>query len=1284
MTKIEIADKRASSLLMCIFAGMHHCKKLFTVIISLLGFLSAEAQFSGLAFDHYGINAGLSQSTVNVLVQDTTGFIWAGTQDGLNRFDGKRFKVYKEGSGLPESSSNFINCLSISGGEIWAGTEDGLLKYDAALDCFRQISLNSSQREGILSISAAEEGVLVSTSEGTLYLIKTGSKEPQKLPSISPNPLQLGHWGSSFIAANADGLWELTKDGFKTMPLPTGDFIISHFFISEVKERFLYVSGSNGIWKRAENGSWINVFGIPAERIFCDRAGHLWLSSEPGLGRYSLKTGKTDWYRYSPLNPRGLSSNRIQTILEDKSGSLWFGTESGLDKLDQNQNAFRLWLQRSNFQDARASTSVWCIYEDPGKILYAGTNDGLLKIKPQQSYPELIKTSFGQQQVNPLHCIYSEGNKIWAGTENGLFILEAGHNKLIEVKLPAPHKEWAKSKYITSIISDNKGRIWLGSKAGLLLISADRRSAIEIPFDLSGKSGLPSQVVRCIFQEDNGHIWVGTGGAGVCIISETEGRFEFRSIKHENGKPGLSANQIRCITKASNGEIMIGSFGGGVDFFDAKKNRWKNFSEKEGLCNNSVYGIVEGKKGQVWVSTNNGISRIDYQSGSIRNFYELDGLQSNEFNSGAYYKSKSGEIFLGGINGLSSFYPEQIIRNQKKPGIALTGFRLFNRLQYPGKDSVLSKSILLSDTIILSYKQNFFSIEFAALHFTSPESNEYKFKMEGFDEESDPIITRDNEVQFTGLPPGEYHFEVWAGNPDGLWNERSRKLIIIITPPFWKTWWFRIGLSLLIIFGVSRAWQYRQRAISRQRQALERQIRERTGKILAQKEEIETQKALLEKEKDKTDNLLLNILPHETAEELKSKGKASARSYSLATVMFTDFSGFTYFAEKMRPKELVERLDFFFGKFDEIIERYNLEKIKTIGDSYMCVGGVPIRNKSNPVDAVLAGLKIQKLVREVQTELPEELRWHLRIGINTGELIAGVIGKKRFAYDIWGDTVNIAARLESSGEEGKVNISNRTYEYVKEFFVCERRGKVRAKNKGEIDMFFVERIKPELSSDKEGIEPNEEFLKRLNTILVEKFNYKKSEQHIIKLLKDNLPQDLYYHGLHHTLDVANAAEKIALSEGVEGEDLFLLKTAALFHDAGFTRAYSKNETIGVMLASQHLPQFGYNEKQVETISSIIMATEIPQSPKTQLEEIMCDADLDYLGRDDFHEISNHLKMELMARGIVKGDRHWDEIQVSFLEKHHYFTKFSRENREPHKQQRLVEIKWRLIENEYGN
>jgi ligand-binding sensor domain-containing protein/class 3 adenylate cyclase/predicted metal-dependent HD superfamily phosphohydrolase len=1262
---------------------MPYLKTIFRFFIFILICLPAKAQFSGLAFDHFGINEGLSQSTVNALLQDSTGFIWIGTQDGLNRFDGKRFRVYKEGNGLPESASNFIHTLILSNGQVVAGTEDGLITYDAILDQFIRVPFSNSRSSGIFSVCSITDGLLVSSTEGEVFFIRNFNEKGQKIASPSSIPLKLFKHGKSIIAGNTDGLWLFKGGAFSGLELPHGGFTLQDIYCSEHDRDPIFVSGNSGIWKKEKGGSWQKVFSLAASKLFVDQTGNLWMSSEPGLGKHSLKTGKTDWYRYSPLNPRGLSSNRILSIMEDRSGSLWIGTESGLNKLDQNQNAFRLWLQRSNFQNANASTSVWCIYESADKILYAGTNDGLLKIRPQHNYPLLIQPGAQGSTNSPVHCLFPEpGGKIWAGSENGLYILEK--EALKPALLPGSFRNWGEKKYITSMVGDPSGRLWIGTKNGLLILSADRSSCLEIPIDPNGKNGIPTQIVRCLYADSGGQIWVGTGGSGLCIISEKGGRFHYETLRHHKEKTGLSSDQIRCITGVSDGSLMIGTFGGGIDQFHPKSKKWKNFSERDGLCNNTVYGILEGKPGQIWASTNNGLSRIDYREGSIRNFFERDGLQSNEFNSGAYYKSQDGELFFGGINGLNSFFPEQIISNKLKPGIALTGFRLFNRTLSAGKDSTLEKSILLSDTLVLNYRQNFFTIEYAALHFTSPESNEFRVKMEGFDDESKPIITRNTEAQFTALPPGEYLFKVWAANPDGVWNEHSRDLFIIIEPPFWKTTWFRIALGLLVVLISYQVWRYRQRAVSRQRKALERQIRERTGKILAQKEEIETQKALLEKEKEKADNLLLNILPYETAEELKSKGKASARSYSLSTVMFTDFSGFTYFAEKMRPKELVERLDFFFGKFDEIIEKYNLEKIKTIGDSYMCVGGVPIRNKSNPVDAVLAGLKIQKLVKDTQDDLPEELRWKLRIGINTGELIAGVIGKKRFAYDIWGDTVNIAARLESSGEEGKVNISNRTFEYVKEFFVCQKRGRVKAKNKGEIDMFFVERIKPELSADEEGIEPNDEFLKRLNQILIEKFNYKKSEQHIIKLLKDNLPEDLYYHGLHHTLDVANAAEQIALAEGVEGEDLFLLKTAALFHDAGFTRAYSKNEPIGVMLAAQNLPQFGYNEKQIETISALIMATEIPQNPKTHLEEIMCDADLDYLGRDDFHEISNNLKLELMARGIVKGERHWDEIQVSFLEKHRYFTRFSRENREPHKQQRLVEIKWRLIENEYGS
>jgi class 3 adenylate cyclase len=217
-------------------------------------------------------------------------------------------------------------------------------------------------------------------------------------------------------------------------------------------------------------------------------------------------------------------------------------------------------------------------------------------------------------------------------------------------------------------------------------------------------------------------------------------------------------------------------------------------------------------------------------------------------------------------------------------------------------------------------------------------------------------------------------------------------------------------------------------------------------------------KKIIETEKDKSDKLLLNILPFETAEELKEKGSATPKHYEMVTVLFTDFKGFTNIAEKLTPELLVEELNHCFLEFDLIMDKYNLEKIKTIGDSYMCAGGVPVANVTNPVDAVRAGLEIQAYMERLKNErLAQGLDyWELRVGINTGKVIAGVVGKNKFAYDIWGDAVNVASRMESSGAPGKVNISGDTYELVKDQFSCEYRGKVKAKNKGEIDMYFVE------------------------------------------------------------------------------------------------------------------------------------------------------------------------------------------------------------------------------------
>lgn len=250
-----------------------------------------------------------------------------------------------------------------------------------------------------------------------------------------------------------------------------------------------------------------------------------------------------------------------------------------------------------------------------------------------------------------------------------------------------------------------------------------------------------------------------------------------------------------------------------------------------------------------------------------------------------------------------------------------------------------------------------------------------------------------------------------------------------------------------------------------------KQAEERLG---AQNEEIA-------KQKKKSDELLLNILPFETAEQLKKKGFAKSKQYKLVSILFTDFKDFSRLTNQLNSQELVEQLNFYIQKFDEIIENHFIEKIKTIGDAYMCAGGLPLRNKSNPINVTLAGLQIQKFMRDQaeEKEKNNEKAWELRLGIHTGEVIAGVIGKKKFAYDIWGDAVNKASRMEQSGEVGKVNVSGDTYEYIKDYFDCTYRGQVEVKNNVQLEMYFVDRLKPEYSEDKEGTVPNAEFLKKL-------------------------------------------------------------------------------------------------------------------------------------------------------------------------------------------------------------
>ena len=524
----------------------------------------------------------------------------------------------------------------------------------------------------------------------------------------------------------------------------------------------------------------------------------------------------------------------------------------------------------------------------------------------------------------------------------------------------------------------------------------------------------------------------------------------------------------------------------------------------------------------------------------------------------------------------------------------------------------------------------------------------------------------------------------------------SALLILFIS----KTWWLSIlaaSVFLLLLFVFIR----RRIETSRRNQVrLEVKIAERTKEIRLQKTKIEEQKrlleeekhkveeqqALLQKEKDRTEQWLLNTLPSQVVIELKRNGKVKAQAFKQVSIMFTDVVGFTRISESMAPSRIVSKLDMLFQKFDEIIQANNLEKIKTIGDAYMCAGGVPVENSTNPIDACCAALQIQAFMDKLKYEAiaDHEDYWEIRLGINTGPVIAGIVGNIRLAYDVWGSSVNLAQRMEMLGEPGKVTITGHTFQQIEPYFECDYKGKALTKSRTKVDMYVVLRIKPELSVHGEGLIPNSRFedIKKLHHY--SSIKYYKTEHHVMGILKKNLSPSLAYHSINHTKDVVKAVERIALLEGVTDEGLFLLKTAAIFHDAGFIEQYDHNESIGARMAQEILPKYGYTEQHVKTIVELIHATQIPHKPINKLQEIICDADLDYLGRDDFEEIADKLRQELTEMGKINARKEWDEIQVKFLYQHQYFTATSISSRQMKKQENLERVIERLAANQYQN
>ncbi len=398
----------------------------------------------------------------------------------------------------------------------------------------------------------------------------------------------------------------------------------------------------------------------------------------------------------------------------------------------------------------------------------------------------------------------------------------------------------------------------------------------------------------------------------------------------------------------------------------------------------------------------------------------------------------------------------------------------------------------------------------------------------------------------------------------------------------------------------------------------------------------------------------------------------TTRKFKMATVLFANIEGFYKITDDTDSALLMDRLDEVLMGFDEILEKYKMHKIRTIGDTYMAAGGIPVKNITNPIEVVLAAMEMQRYLRSHTGENGSDI-WNMSLGIHTGPVTAILGGKKKVSYDLKGDTVNIAHRVQGVGESGKILISVMTYELIKEFFLCEYYGKLPVKYKSDLEMFEVIGIRKEFAEDKSGTIPNDLFETKFKLI-----QFTDLQEIILDKLEKELPDYLFYHNVKHTVDVVTEVELIGWAEGVTDEEILILKTAALFHDAGHTIGYDEHEMHGTKIAREVLPSYGYSEEQIDRICQVIMATRMPPNPNNLLEKIICDADLDYLGRSDMIPVSNTLYRELKEQDKIGTLNDWNKLQVKFISSHQYFTDTARSLREVNKQKQIERIK-KLIE-----
>ncbi|MDD4148692.1 MAG: adenylate/guanylate cyclase domain-containing protein [Bacteroidales bacterium] len=946
-------------------------------------------------------------------------------------------------------------------------------------------------------------------------------------------------------------------------------------------------------------------------------------------------------YIYSISRDNGLMDNHITDIFVDNKNHVWLTTYNGITLIEANSD---LSFFESSFGFNGAVISI----KRYKNQLYLGTASGVYRYYNGNIYDQErnvfdFRLRFDKIEGIRAMCwqLIELGNSFYAFTNEGIYEINDLKAKLV---MKGSFNSFLKLSYF-------QNKYLVGSSDGLLIADIKNQKIDTLGY-LKGLN----YNIRSMNEDYFGNVWMGTNGDGLFETGFYSGVSNDVSFSHYDEKSGLP-KAFDWIDVFNSFQGTLFSTSKGVCRYNYSSNEFVldtllNFDFKNG--DKHLYPIIEDGIKNLWYSCIYD-GRYERETGVLvfnganKKYTRLvkPFLQLSEYVIESIYPENDSVVWFGSSDALIKY-------NKSKTKVLVETFPCYIRVITIGKDSVIHISAnedISKRKISYDFKDKTIRFDFSGIAYSTYGEILYRVKLEGFDDDWSAWTTEAFK-EYTSLVEKDYTFKVQAKDVYGnISNELSLKFEV--KAPFYRTIYaFIIYLIVFaaIIYLVLKLNELRH---AKERYSLEKLVEDRTNELAYQKEQ--------------TEQLVKKLLPQNAADEIRETGKAKSQKYEMVTVLFADIQGFTEIAEKTKPEDLIKHLNHIFSSFDKIITDYNIEKIKTIGDAYMCAGGMPTKDITNPIEVVLAALEMQRKIKSINEE--SDLKLEIRIGIHSGPVVAGVVGSKKLEYDIWGDTVNIASRMESHGLINKVNISEETYKHVKDFFVCQYRGRIAVKYKGEMEMYFVHEVRKVLSVNADRQTPNSDFIVKLQFI-----KFKMMQEDIMDQLQRNLPANLYYHNIKHTINVLYNVEDIAREEGVSEEEMLLLKCAALFHDAGFMVSYDNNEEIGAKMAAQTLQKFKFTDEQIETVKRLILATKMPPKPKDHLEKIMCDADLDYLGRPDFIPISQNLFRELFERGKINTIEQWNRMQYKFIVSHNYFTETARKNRDAGKELVMKELK----------